>query len=71
MDFGTALDHLRAGGAVTREGWNGKGMWLRLQLPDQNSKMTRPYVYMRTVNDEYVPWLASQSDLLAEDWRVA
>lgn len=30
----------------------------------------RPYLMMRTVDGEFVPWVASQSDLLAEDWEV-
>lgn len=68
MDFGRALDVLRAGGRVTREGWNGKGMWLALQVPDAHSKMTLPYIYMSTVTGDLVPWLASQSDLVAADW---
>jgi len=35
-----------------------------------NSKMTLPYVYMRTVYSDLVPWLCSQTDLLASDWRL-
>lgn len=67
-NFGWALAVLERGGRVAREGWNGKGMWLALQTPDPYSKMTRPYIYMKTVNDDLVPWVASQSDLLADDW---
>lgn len=67
-DFGWALDKLKAGGNVCRAGWNGDGMWLRLQLPDANSKMTLPYIYMSTAQGGLVPWLASQTDLLSEDW---
>jgi hypothetical protein len=70
MDFGEALDVLKNVGRVSREGWNGKGMWLALQVPDANSKMSRPYIYMRTVDDQLVPWVASQSDILANDWVV-
>jgi hypothetical protein len=55
---------------VTREGWNGKGMWLALQVPDQHSKMQQPYIYMCPVGGKLVPWLASQSDMLAEDWQI-
>ena len=69
FDFGSALHFLKDGGAVTRRGWNGKGMYLRLQRPDENSKMTLPYIYMCTVQDDLVPWLASQTDLLSEDWE--
>jgi len=67
-DFGWALAMLRAGHRVSREGWNGKGMWLELQRPDAHSKMTLPYIYMRTAQGDLVPWLASQTDMLAMDW---
>jgi hypothetical protein len=30
----------------------------------------RPYLMMRTVDGEFVPWVASQTDILAEDWEV-
>ena len=70
MDFGDAILNLKAGLQVARDNWNGKGMWLKLQVPDANSKMTRPYIYMKTVNDEYIPWVASQTDILAEDWTT-
>ncbi len=69
-DFSTALLNLKKGCKVSREGWNGKGMWLALQVPDANSKMRRPYIYMKPVDGDLVPWVASQSDLLAEDWLV-
>lgn len=69
-NFGEAIRRLEVGCKVAREGWNGKGMWLALQVPDAHSKMSRPYIYMRTVNNELVPWVASQSDILAKDWRV-
>jgi hypothetical protein len=70
MDFGAGLSELKRGNFVSRKGWNGKGMWLKLQKPDENSLMTLPYIYMRTVQDDLVPWLASQTDLLAEDWVI-
>lgn len=69
-DFGWALKQLRDGLKVTRYGWNGKEMWLHLQVPDEHSKMQRPYIYMRPVDGDLVPWVASQSDLLADDWEV-
>jgi hypothetical protein len=68
--FGGALSALRNRRKVARDGWNGKGMWLALQVPDANSKMTLPYIYMKTVQGDLVPWLASQTDILAEDWTV-
>jgi len=69
-DFGVALVALRAGRSVCRVGWNGKGMWLRLQVPDEHSKMTLPYIYMSTASGDLVPWLASQTDILSNDWLV-
>lgn len=68
--FSQALEDLKAGNKITRSGWNGKGMWLELQVPDPHSKMTRPYIYMSTVDAALVPWVASQTDILAEDWFV-
>lgn len=76
FDFGKALSVLKAGGKVARTGWNGKGLWLELQRPDAHSKMTLPYVYLNYPSDAQntpgarVPWLASQTDMLAEDWEV-
>lgn len=67
--FEYALAQLRLGFRVARDGWNGKGQWLQLQVPDEHSKMTLPYIYITTVQGDRVPWLASQTDLLAQDWR--
>lgn len=69
-DFGFAIRALKAGARVERGGWNGKGMWLQLQVPDAHSKMGLPYIYMSTVDGKLVPWLASQTDMLAVDWLV-
>ncbi len=71
MNFGQAIESLKAGKRVSRAGWNGKGMWLALQVPDGGSKMTLPYIYMRTAGDigDLVPWLASQTDVFADDWE--
>lgn len=69
FDFGEAINRLKAGKRVAREGWNGKGMWLALQVPDAHSKMGLPYIYMRTAGGPLVPWLASQTDVLSEDWH--
>ena len=68
FDFGVALVALEGGCRVYRAGWNGKGMWLALQWPTESSKMTLPYIYMKTADNQLVPWLASQTDLLAKDW---
>lgn len=76
MTFGLALECLKKGMHVCRAGWNGKGMWLELQRPDAHSKMTLPYVFLNYPADAQntpgarVPWLASQTDMLAEDWKI-
>lgn len=76
MTFGDAVHMLKLGEKVTRTGWNGKGLWLELQRPDAHSKMTLPYVYINYPDNSQntpgarVPWLASQTDVLAEDWIV-
>lgn len=70
MTFGEALRALKNGNCVSREGWNGRGMYVELQRPDEHSKMRRPYLFMRPVDGELVPWVASQTDLLAEDWFI-
>jgi hypothetical protein len=70
--IGWAVEHLQEGKRVSRAGWNGKKMYLELQKPDDdNARMTLPYVSMRTVHGDLVPWLCSQTDLLATDWELA
>ena len=68
--IGWAVEYLHEGARVARKGWNGKDMYLELQRPDAQSKMTLPYVYMKTVQGDLVPWLCSQTDLLADDWEL-
>jgi Protein of unknown function (DUF2829) len=88
VNFGQALDGLKLGSHIARDGWNGRGMWLAYQpgYPDgipinaNTSKATRlpvgtvckflPYIMMRTVDGSFVPWLASQTDILADDWNI-
>lgn len=83
FDFGEAVRRLKAGKLVAREGWNGKGMFLLL-VPGSTFNVSRapmlgifpegteikylPHIDMRTATGEIVPWLASQSDVLCEDW---
>lgn len=70
LNFGEAIQLLKDGKRVTRLGWNGKSMWLGLQRPNEHSKMTSPYVYMSTATGSLIPWIASQTDMLAEDWML-
>ncbi len=67
-NFGWALEQLKAGKKVSRIHWNGPGQVLELQVPGSHSKMSLPYIYIRTVQGDLVPWLASQTDVLSEDW---
>lgn len=68
MNFSEVLVLLKNEKKVARSGWNGKNMWIDLQKPTALSKMTLPYIYMKTSDNNLVPWLASQTDILAEDW---
>ena len=76
MNFGQALEALKQGKKAARKGWNGKGMWIELQRPDAHSKMTLSYLFLNYPTDAVntpgarVPWLASQTDMLSEDWDV-
>lgn len=83
FDFGEAVRRLKLGRLVCREGWNGKGMWL-CQFPVEEwrdavsrSKLdvmmlgvleVAPFIVMKTADRKLVPWLASQTDVQAEDW---
>lgn len=85
MDFGSAIDAMKQGHAVARSGWNGKGMFLYLVGSGNYPAKSRvakahwgeealipyaPYIAMKTVDGTVVPWLASQTDVLAEDWNL-
>lgn len=83
FDFGDAIRYLKQGKRVSRSGWNGKGMWLyyvpggvyQAQTPVARERFGdsvpyRAYVAMVTVDGDVVPWLASQSDVLAGDWSL-
>ncbi|MEG0431034.1 MAG: DUF2829 domain-containing protein [Anaerovoracaceae bacterium] len=81
MNFGEALEMLKHGCKVTRDGWNGKGMFLLyvptekwviiaeigLGIPKEN---LLPWIGMKTADGKFSPWIASQTDMLAEDWNL-
>ena len=85
LTFGEALVALKAGKKVSRAGWNGKGMFLFL-VPGSTFQVNRPpllgiypegteinycpHIDMKTADEKVVPWLASQTDVLAEDWNI-
>jgi len=77
MSFGHAITALKDGKKVARAGWNGKGMWLYF-IVKSHWETTRgletleglPWIGMKTADDMFVPWLASQTDMLAQDWQI-
>lgn len=81
LNFGDAIAALKSGYKVARAGWNGKNMWLSYLDPYMNKQFTliekddaegtfSPYIGMKTADNKYVPWLASQTDLLSCDWVI-
>ena len=85
LNFGDALMLLKSGQKVARLGWNGKGMFLFLVFgfvfkvnrppllgiyPEGTEINYCPHIDMRTADGKIVPWLASQTDVLAEDWVI-
>ena len=99
MNFSQALESLKLGSKIQREGWNGKGMYLtlvqgypvngHLNADSVDSEVEGEtqgkawqmlsHIVMKTAGDsqfwgagysDYVPWLASQTDILAEDWNI-
>ena len=85
MNFGQALEAMKLGSKVCRVGWNGKNMFLFL-VPGSRFIVNRPpllgiyppgteityhaHVDMKTAQGDVVPWLCSQTDMLAEDWMI-
>lgn len=85
LTFGLAIEAMKKGHKVCRSGWNGKGMYLFV-VPGSHFKVNRqpllgtfpegtsieyqPHIDMKTAQDTVVPWLASQSDMLANDWQI-
>lgn len=86
MSFGLAIEALKNGCKVARKGWNGKGMWLGLvkasnytifmpphkgdDTPEGECQGLLPWIGMKTADDKFVPWLASQTDILSDDWVI-
>ena len=81
MPFGLAVEAVKKGKKIARAGWNGKGMFLIYIFPYINDQYTviekdgivgtlAPYLAMKTADNQLVPWLASQTDILADDWVI-
>lgn len=70
MTFSEALECLKEGGRVTRKCWL-EMVFLKLQRPDEKSKMTHPYIYCEMVISLFrFPWTPQPIDLLEDDWQV-
>jgi len=85
MNFSDALTAIKGGELLARAGWNGKGMFVFLVkgstfivnrepllsiLGDGKAVRYQGHIDMHTADGSIVPWLASQSDLLADDWET-
>lgn len=79
MSFNIALALLKKGYNIARAGWNGKGIFIGLHTPGKHAAMTSPYIFIDTTGlqtdneaapKSRVPWLASQTDMLADDWCI-
>ncbi len=74
MSFGLAIEALKMGKKVARKGFNGKGMWLELQVPDDNSKMTQPYAYFNIPDCQEgmrrIPYVCTTIDMISDDWCI-
>lgn len=76
VSFSEALDAVKKGASIQRQGWNGIGLEVKAQFPDEHSKMTLPYLYIEYPENHPVypgakcPWLASQTDIMADDWII-
>lgn len=80
--FGHAVELLKAGFKLARKGWNGNGMYIEYVAAEEwnSSSLERPgfadelkphpWLGIKTVNDQFMPWVPSQSDVLAEDWII-
>lgn len=83
--FGVAILALQAGKLVARSGWNGKNMFLyyvngsqfevnrtplNVIFPVGTEINYRAHIDMKTADGACVPWVASQSDILASDWGI-
>ncbi len=77
MDFSDALGLIKNGFKLQRKGWNGKNMWITVcndftpyNLDYDKDTGILPFIIMKTSDNKLVPWLASQTDILAEDWSL-
>jgi hypothetical protein len=71
MNFGQAIEAVKEGKKVAREGWNGKGMYVQLHCgTDFEWAIIEPFLVIKNVKNSYNTWVPSISDLLSEDWEL-
>lgn len=76
LSFSQALELIKSGKRLQREGWNGKGMYLFLVTHwtyagrGEGGEIVGPFVAMKTADAKVMPWLCSQTDMLSNDWQV-
>ncbi len=73
MNFSDGLARLKKGYRLTRLGWNGRNMFLMIVHPEvlpSEVDHYLSYIELKTVQDKRVPWVASHTDLLADDWET-
>jgi len=82
MKFGEAIEKCKQGAKIQREGWNGKAQYVELAtcVSYKNAEGEIVNVDHAAIGNQalafvgtsgvQIGWLASQADMLAEDWRV-
>jgi len=70
MTFSQALEDLKVGYKVQRKGWYGNWMYVQLQRPFREGRITHPYLVLGFADDQYVPWIPTMLDILADDWEL-
>ena len=82
MNFGKAIDLLKEGKKLTRKGWNGKNQYIELatNISYKNADDEIININHRTMGNKAIAfvgtlgvqigWLASQSDMLSDDWEL-
>ncbi len=74
LTFGLALEAMKLWKKVARKGWNGKGIFIYLHQGEFSNFITIDTTGLQTDNPDaprcVIPWVASQTDMLCEDWEI-
>ncbi len=71
MTFGLAVEAAKKGFEIARTGWNGKGMYVRLNpARDFGFSELCPFFTIKNVRNSFDTWVPSISDILADDWQI-